>query len=52
VYAPGALTAEMWRFMLGRMEVEMQRRSVPLPTPTERATLLEYLQKYASNAAG
>jgi hypothetical protein len=37
----------MWRFMLGRMEMEMQRRGMPLPTPDERATILEYLQKHA-----
>lgn len=47
LYAPGLLTAEMWRFMLGRMEIEMQRRRVPLPTPQESATILEYLQKHA-----
>jgi hypothetical protein len=51
LYAPGALTAEMWQFMLGRMDMEMQRRSVPLPPPQERATILEYLQKHASNAS-
>jgi hypothetical protein len=47
LYAPSILTSEMWRFMLGRMELEMQRRGVPPPTPDERATLLEYLQKHA-----
>ena len=52
LYAPRLLTSEMWQFMMGRMEMEMQRRSVPLPPPAERATILEYLQKHASNAAG
>jgi hypothetical protein len=51
LYAPSLLTSDMWRFMLGRMEMEMQRRGMPLPTPEERATLLEYLQKHASNAS-
>jgi hypothetical protein len=51
VYAPSLLTAEMWRFMIGRMEIEMQRRGVPLPTPDERAMILDYLQKHASNAS-
>jgi hypothetical protein len=41
----------MWRFMLGRMDIEMQRRGAPLLTPDERATILEYLQKHASNAS-
>lgn len=49
LYAPSLLTSEMWRFMLGRMEMEMQRRGVPLPTPAEQASILEYLQKHASN---
>ncbi len=52
LYAPSLLTNEMWQFMMGRMDVEMQRRSMPLPTPQERAAILEYLQKHASNAAG
>jgi Dihaem cytochrome c len=52
LYAPNLLTSEMWQFMMGRMEMEMQRRSVLLPPPAERATILEYLQKHASNAAG
>ncbi|HXG18895.1 MAG TPA: hypothetical protein VNN62_07465 [Methylomirabilota bacterium] len=51
VYAPSLLTAEMWRFMIGRMEIEMQRRGVPLPTPDERAMILDYLQKHASTAS-
>ncbi len=41
----------MWEFMLVRMEVEMQRRRVPLPTPEERATILDYLQKHANDPA-
>ena len=51
LYAPSLLTAEMWSFMLGRMEIEMQRRGVPLPTPTERAALLDYLQKHSGGGA-
>lgn len=51
LYAPSLLTGEMWQFMMGRMEIEMQRRSVPLLPPTERATILEYLQKHANNAS-
>ncbi len=51
LYAPSILTAEMWRFMLERMDMEMQRRSVPLPTSEERAILLEYLQKHAQKTS-
>jgi len=47
LYAPSLLTAEMWRVMLGRMEIEMRRRGVPLPTPAEQITILDYLQKHA-----
>ena len=51
LYAPSLLTAEMWRVMLGRMEIEMQRRGVPLPTPAEQAAILDYLRKHASNSS-
>jgi hypothetical protein len=47
LYAPSLLTTDMWRFMMGRMEIEMQRRGVPLLAPEERAMLLEYLQRHA-----
>lgn len=51
LYAPSLLTADMWQFMLARMEIEMQRRRVPLPTPEERTAILDYLQKHANNPA-
>lgn len=50
LYAPSILTTDMWQYMLERMEIEMQRRGVPQPTPAERALLLDYLQKHSSNA--
>ncbi len=51
LYAPGVLTAEMWTFMLARMEQEFQRRGLPPLPGEERQTLLEYLQKYSSKAS-
>ncbi|MGE4092096.1 MAG: hypothetical protein AB7G75_14775, partial [Candidatus Binatia bacterium] len=46
LYAPQVLTAEMWVYMLDRMDQEMLRRGVPRLTAEEKQTLLQYLQKY------
>jgi hypothetical protein len=48
VYAPQVLTAEMWTFMVNRMEQEMLRRGVPPLRADEKQTILDYLQKYSS----
>jgi hypothetical protein len=48
VYAPGILTAEMWTFMVGRMEQQMQRSSLPPLRTEEKQTILEYLRKHSS----
>lgn len=51
VYAPSVLTSEMWKFMVARMEQEIQRRSLPPLSTDERQSLLDYLQKHSSNAS-
>ncbi|HJY82810.1 MAG TPA: hypothetical protein VKK81_17210 [Candidatus Binatia bacterium] len=51
VYAPGSLTAEMWKFMIVRMEQEFQRSGLPPLPADERQTILDYLQKHSSNAS-
>jgi hypothetical protein len=51
LYAPNLLTAEMWKFMVARMELEFQRRGVsPLPGE-ERQTILDYLQRHSNGAS-
>jgi hypothetical protein len=51
LYAPGVLTAEMWKFMLARMDQEFQRRSLPPLPAAERQTILDYLEKHSNNAS-
>ena len=47
-YGPSLLTAEMWTFMVSRMEQEMLRRGVPPLKVEEKQAILEYLQKYSN----
>lgn len=48
LYAPQLLTAEMWGYMIPRMEQEMLRGRVPPLKAEEKQTILEYLQKHAN----
>ena len=51
LYGPSLLTAEMWTFMVNRMEQEMLRRRVPPLKVEEKQTILEYLQKHSNKPA-
>ena len=51
LYAPEALTAEMWQFMVARMEQEFQRRGLPPLRADERQTILDYLQQYSHQSS-
>jgi len=48
LYSPQLLTAEMWGYMIPRMEQEMLRGRVPPLKAEEKQTILEYLQKHAN----
>ena len=48
LYGPSLLTAEMWTFIVNRMEQEMLRRGVPPLKVEEKQTILEYLQKHSN----
>ena len=47
VYQPSLLTAEMWRYQVGRMRQVFAQRGVPWLTPADEQALLEYLAKHA-----
>ena len=47
IYAPGVLTAEMWSFMVARMEKEFHRRGIPPLTEKEKQAILGYLQLHS-----
>jgi hypothetical protein len=51
LYAPQVLTAEMWQFMIARMEQQLQRQGRPPLSEEERQTILHYLQKHSNNAS-
>ena len=48
LYAPQLLTAEMWAYMIPRMEQEMFRHRIPPLKSDEKQIILEYLQKHAN----
>ena len=52
LYAPSVLTADMWKFMVARMEQEFQHRGLPPLPADERQSILDYLQKHSGNASG
>ncbi len=51
LYAPGVLTAAMWRFMVARMEEEFRRRGVRPLTPYEKKAILSYLEKHSAQGS-
>ena len=48
LYAPGSLTAEMWKVTVARMQGELARRGVPPLTADEQAGLLAYLERHST----
>jgi Dihaem cytochrome c len=51
LYAPSILTADMWKLMLARMELQIQRSRLPPLSADEQQTLLDYLQKHSNKAS-
>ena len=49
LYAPQAMTTEMWRVQVERMQREFARRGLPALTPGEADVLLAYLGTYSSD---
>lgn len=52
LYAPGVLTAEMWKMTVARMQGELVRRGLPPLSATEQATLLDYLDRHSTAREG
>lgn len=50
VYAPGSMTAEMWRFQLGRMRALFADRGIPWLGPDDEHALLDYLIAHAGTS--
>lgn len=47
LFAPGTMTAAMWRVQLDRMRAEFARRGVPWLDPQDEGAVLEYLLAHA-----
>jgi cytochrome c5 len=48
LYAPGAMTTEMWRVTVARMQGELVRRGLPPLTSREETDLLAYLDRHST----
>jgi hypothetical protein len=51
LYAPGLMTAEMWKITVTRMQGELVRRGVAPLNSVEQATLLAYLEQHSTGRA-
>ena len=47
IYAPGAMTYEMWKFQVERMQGEIVRHGLPPLTTEERDLVLGYLKRHS-----
>jgi len=52
LYAPGVMTAEMWKITVERMQGELARRGVPPLSADEQALLLDYLDRHSTGRNG
>jgi hypothetical protein len=52
LYAPGVLTAAMWKITVARMQGELGRRGLSPLSVTEQATLLDYLERHSTAHEG
>lgn len=50
LYAPGAMTLDMWRMQLGRMQALFAQRGIPWLAPAEEQALLDYLAVHAGTS--
>ena len=50
VYAPGTMTAEMWKFQVARMQALFARQHIPPLTPDEERVLMDYLAAHAGTS--
>lgn len=50
VYAPGLMTADMWRYQVDRMRTLFAQRGIPWLPPADEAALREYLVSHAGRS--
>ena len=52
LYAPAAMTSEMWTIVVTRMQGELARRGLPPLSANDQAVLLDYLQRHSTGHEG
>ena len=52
LYAPAAMTSEMWTIVVTRMQGELARRGLPPLSGHDQAVLLDYLQRHSTGHEG
>ena len=52
LYAPAAMTTEMWRLTMARMQGELARRGLPTLSADDQALLLDYLDRHSTGHEG
>ena len=52
LYAPGTMTAAMWKVTVARMQGELARRGVTPLSGDEQALVLEYLDRHSTGRGG
>jgi hypothetical protein len=50
VYAPGLMTADMWRYQVDRMRALFAQRGIPWLDPRDEQALLDYLTTHAGTS--
>jgi hypothetical protein len=50
VYAPGLMTAEMWRYQMERMRELFAQRGIPWLDPGDERAVLDYLTAHAGGS--
>jgi Dihaem cytochrome c len=50
VYAPGLMTADMWRYQVERMRALFAQRGIPWLPPDDERALLDYLAAHAGSS--
>ena len=52
LYAPAAMSAEMWKLTMARMQGELARRGLPTLSTDDQARLLDYLDRHSTGREG
>jgi hypothetical protein len=50
VYAPGLMTADMWRYQVDRMRTLFAQRGIPWLTSDDERALLDYVTSHAGTS--